>query len=185
MQTMAEPRQITQSQLRKEIVPLVPAGINPDEVMEGVVLSLVPRSERKLPLVVNPFKNDVLYAWSEDDASAMKLALNLFGQITQALLAGHAGLLNMGIAVKEVVCFLIDLKRHHVQVDDPLQIKILLLLRDADAGLSAEQVLARLGAGAPQLADIEQALDSLANAEADSGPRPLVRSDRMIWKILV
>ena len=182
---MSKPRQITLGQLREEITRLIPAGVHLDEVVDGVVLALVPRSERALPLVRNLFKSDVLYAWSEDDASATKLALNLLGEIVPALLTGHAGLLNLGIGIKEIVCFLIDLKRHHVRVDDPLQIKILLLLRDADAGLSSEQIRLRFGAGAPPLADIEQALDSLAHAEADGGLRPLVRSDRMIWKILV
>jgi hypothetical protein len=182
---MSEQRKITLARLREEIAPLVPAGLNLDEVTEGVALALVPRSERTLPLVRNPFKSDVLYAWSEDDASATKLALSLFGEILQALLTGHAGLLNLGIAVKEVVCYMIDLKRHHVRVSDPLQIKILLLLRDADAGLSAEQIRARFGAEALPLAAIEQALDHLAHAEAEGGPRPLVRSDRMIWKNLV
>lgn len=182
---MSEPRKITQNQLREEVGPWVPAGLNADEVIEGVALALVPRAERTLPLLPNPLKSNVLYAWSEDDASATKLGLSLLGELWQALITGHAGLVSLGIAVKEAVCFLIDLKRHHVTVRDPLQIKILLLLRDADAGLSAEQIRARFGAGAPPLADIERALDSLANAEAARGPRPLVRSDRMIWKLLV
>jgi hypothetical protein len=182
---MAEPRQITQSQLREEIAPLVPDGVDTDQVMEGVALALLPRSERRLPLVPNPFKSDVLYAWSEEDASATKLALSLLAELWQALITGHAGLVNLGIAIKEAVCFLIDLKRHHVTVRDPLQIKILLLLRDSDPGLSAEQIRTRFGAGAPKLGEIERALDSLAHAEADGGPRPLVRSNRMIWKILV
>jgi len=176
---------MTRDQLGEEIAPLVPAGVDPNEVMEGVTLALVPRSERKLPLVRVPFKSDMLYAWSEDDASSTKLALNLFGEIAPALLTGHAGLLSLGIAVKEIVCFLIDLKRHHVLVSDPLEIKILLLLRDADNGLSAQQIRAQFKAEPPPLVDIEQALDSLAHAEAHGGPRPLVRSDRMTWKILV
>jgi hypothetical protein len=182
---MSEQRQITLSQLRAEIEPLVPAGINSDEVVEGVALALVPPSERTLPLLRNPLRNDVLYAWSEDDASATKLALSLFAEVAHALLAGHAGLLNVGIAVKEVVSFLIDLKRHYVRVGDPLQIKILMLLRDAKAGLSSEQIVARFGPNAPPLAEIEQALDSLTRTEAEGGPRPLVRSDRMIWKLLL
>ena len=136
---MSELRKLTLNELREEIAPMVPSGIDVDEVAEGVALALVPRSERQLPLVRNPFKNDALYAWSEDDASATKLALGLFGEVFQALFTGHAGLANLGVAVKEVVCFLIDLKRHHVRVSDPLQIKILMLLRDADAGLSVEQ----------------------------------------------
>jgi hypothetical protein len=182
---MSGQRKITASELRDEVAPLVPAGIDPQQVMEGVALALVPRSERTLPLVRNPFASDVMYAWSEDDASATKLALNLLSEVAQALLTGHAGLLNLGIAVKEVVCFLIDLERHHVRVNDPLQIKILLLLRDSDAGLSSGQIRERLGTEAPPLAAIEQALDSLARTEARGGLRPLVRSDRMIWKILV
>jgi hypothetical protein len=182
---MSERREITQKQLREEVAALVPTGIDADQVVEGVALALVPRSKRTLPLVVNPFKNDVLYAWSEDDASATKLALNLLFELGAALFTGHAGLVNLGIGVKETVCFLIDLRRHHVTVRDPLQIKILLLLRDQDTGLSAQEIRARFGTGGPTLGDIEHALHSLADAEAKGGPRPLVRSERTNWKILV
>src|ERR1700730_6243159 len=99
---MSEQRKITASQLREVVTPLVPAGVDPQQVMEGVALALVPRSERTLPLVRNPLKSDVLYAWSEDDASATKLALSLLRELLETLIAGHAGLLNLGIAVKEV-----------------------------------------------------------------------------------
>jgi hypothetical protein len=181
---MADPRKISPSELRKEVEHLVPAGLNADDVIEGVALALVPPSDRKLPLVRNPFRDNVLYAWSEDDASATKLALNLLGELAQALFAGHASLLNLGIATKEVVCFLIDLNRHHVQIRDPLQIKILMLLRDSDTGLSADQMRTRLGSDVP-LPTIEHALDALTQTVAKGGPRPLARRDRTIWKILV
>jgi len=164
---------------------LVRGGIDADEVLAGVALSLVPPSERTLPMIRNPFKSNMLYAWSEDDASATKLGVELLSQLGQGLLAGPTGLLNLGLAVKEVICFLIDLNRHSVRVTDPLQIKLLMLLRDADAGLSAQQLRARFGATAPTLAEIETALDALARAEANGKPRPLVRVDQMMWKILI
>lgn len=183
---MTEQRDISVSELREKVAPLVPRGMDTDEVVAGVALSLVPPSERTLPVVRNPFNSDMAYAWSEDDASATKLALELLSQIAQGLLAGPAGLINLGLAVKEVVCFLVDLKRHSVRVTDPLQIKVLMLLRDADAGLTAQQLRARFGtAEAPELAEIEAALDALARADADGRPKPLVRADRLIWKSLV
>jgi hypothetical protein len=164
---------------------MIPPGVDREQVTEGVALALVPRSERTLPLVRNPLKHDVMYAWSEDDASATKLALSLLGELLQVAVAGHAGLLNLGAALKEIVSFLIELARHHVRIDDPLQIRILLLLRDADSGLSAAQIRERLGAAATSLASVEQALDRLARTQARAGARPLVRVDGMIWKILV
>jgi len=183
---MTEPRNISQDELRAKVVPLVPAGLDTDEVVAGVALSLVPPSKRTLPIVRNPLNSNVVYAWSEDDASATKLALELLSQLGQGLLAGPAGLINLGLAVKEVVCFLIDLKRHNVRLTDPLQIKVLTLLRDAKAGLTALQLRARFGQTAPPtLAEIETALDALVRADADGRPKPLVRADQMIWKCLI
>jgi hypothetical protein len=122
---MTEPRKVNPTELRETIAPWVPDGVDADEVAAGVALSLTPPSERTLPIVQNPF-NKELYAWSAEDASATKLALDLLGELAQGLLAGPAGLINLGLAVKEVVCFLIDLKRHSVRVTDPLQIKMLM-----------------------------------------------------------
>ena len=62
---MAEPRKLSETQLRAEIAPLVPDGIDADEVVGGVVLSLIPPSERTLPIVRNPLTSDMLYAWRE------------------------------------------------------------------------------------------------------------------------
>jgi len=182
---MAEPRKISQAELREVIAPLVPKGIDADEVIAGVALSLVAPSDRTLPIVRNPF-NKKVYAWSEDDASATKLALELLSHLGQGLLAGPAGLLHLGLALKEVVCFLIDLNRNMVSVTDPLQIKLLLLLRDAEGGLAAQQLHARLhSTEGPTLAEIEMALDALSRADAKARPKQLVRADGMIWKILV
>ena len=179
---MLEPREITGVELRQQILPWIPRGLDPDEVAKGVALALVPPGERTYPLVSNPFRRDRLYAWSETDASAVRLALGLLGEIARAVLTGGVDLLSVGVALHEVVTFLIELKRHHVTVIDKLHIKLLLLLRDADGGLSASQILDRLGRGAPPLAEIEQALLDLEHATSEAGPRPLVRRDRMIWK---
>jgi hypothetical protein len=183
---MTEPCKIGQSQLRAGIAPLLPKWIDADDALAGVALSLTPPSERTLPMIRNPLKSNVLYAWSDDDASATKLGLELLSQLGQGLFAGPAGLINLGIAVKETVCFLIDLNRHSVRVTDPLQIKLLMLLRDADGGLSTQQLRTLFGAPtAPTLVEIETALDALARTEAHNKPRPLVRVDQMIWKILI
>ncbi|CAL74580.1 hypothetical protein BRADO0649 [Bradyrhizobium sp. ORS 278] len=181
---MTDQRKMSLSELQNEIEPWLPVGLSAAEVTEGVALALVPPSQRTLPIVRNPLGENELYAWSEDDASATKLALKLLGELMSALFSGHASLLNLGIATKEVVSFLIDIYRHHVQVRDPLQIKILLLLRDVEEGLSADQIWTRLGPD-ESIATIEQALDALTQTVAKGGPRPLVRCDRTIWKILV
>jgi hypothetical protein len=106
-------------------------------------------------------------------------SLRSLGELVHALFAGHASLLNLGIATKEVVCFLIDLNRHHVQTRDPLQIKILTLLRASDAGLSADQIRTRLGSDVP-LPTVEHAPDALTQTVAKGGSRALVRCDRTI-----
>lgn len=183
---MTKPREISRDELREKVAPLVPNGFDANEVIAGVALSLVPPSKRTLTIVRNPFKSNVLYAWSEDDASATKLALELLSQLGQGLLAGPAGLINLGLAVKEIVCFLIDLKRHSVRVSDALQIKVLILLHDAKAGLTAQQLRDRFGKEeAPSLPEIETALDALVRADVDGRLKPLVRKDQMIWKSLV
>jgi hypothetical protein len=183
---MTGSREISHDELREEISPWLPSGIDSDEALAGVALALVPPSQRTLPIVRNPFQSGVLYAWSTDDASATKLALKLLSQLGQGLLAEPTGLINLGLAIKEVICFLIDLKRHSVQVVDPLQIKVLMLLRNSDSGLSAQQLSYRFGGSSPpSLSEIDNALDALVRAEADGRPKPLVRVDRMIWKSLV
>lgn len=183
---MTSSREISPDELREEILPWIPSGIDSDEALAGVALALVPPSQRTLPIVRNPFQSGVLYAWSSDDASATKLALELLSQLGQGLLAGPTGLVNLGLAAKEVICFLIDLKRHSVKLDDPLQIKVLMFLRDSDSGLSAQQLKDRFGkVRPPSLSEIDTALDALVRAEASGGPKPLIRVDRMIWKSLV
>ena len=174
--------QLTYTALRERISPLIPPGIDRDEVTEGVLLALTPSSERQLPFI--KLKDDALYAWSEEDASATKLGLELLGETITALLA-DGGLVSLGMAIKDIVSFLIDLRRHHTKVADPLQIKVLLVLRKAATGLTAIKIRERLGAAAPTLVEVEDALRALAKAESRSGPRPLVRDDQTIWKILI
>src|SRR5262245_55850007 len=184
---MPVPREISADQLRETITPWVPRGFEHEEVVAGVELSLAPRSERTLPVVKNPFKGNVVYAWSEDDASATKLALELLSQLGQGLLAGPTALINVGLGIKDVVCFLVDLQRHSVRLTDPLQINLLMLLREADGGLTAEQLRARFRSKeeAPSPAKIETALEALKHADSKAGSKALVRADQMIWKSLV
>ncbi len=183
---MTDVRELTRDQLRKEIKSMAPEGLDVEEALAGVVLSQTPASERTLPLIRNPFGKKSLYAWSEDDASVVKLALELLGQLVEGVAAGQAGLVNLGMGLKEIVCFLIDLRRHGVWVTDPLQIKILLSLHDADTGLTLQQLRDRLSnVGAPATAEILAALHALEHADAKSGPKPLVRADMTIWKSLV
>jgi hypothetical protein len=184
--TKSQPREVTLSDLRNEIAPLVPKDISPDEVAEGIALSLVPPSERTYPLIKNYLREGTVYAWSSDDASVAKLTLGVLAEGLGALLKGDFGLITLGMSIKELVCFLMDLYRHYVTVRDPLQIKILMLLKDADPGLSATQIQARLGGAlAVPLMEVETALQSLEKVESRAGARPLVRSDQLIWKILV
>ena len=183
---MLQPRNVTLSDLRNEIAPLVPKDVSLDEVAEGIALSLVPPAQRTYPLVKNLLKKDTLYAWSSDDASVAKLVLGVLAEGLAALLKGDVGLVALGMTVKELVCYLMDLYRHYVEVRDPLQIKILMLLKDAHPGLSATQIQARFGGalGVP-LVEVEKALQSLEKVESRAGTRPLVRCDQLIWKILV
>jgi hypothetical protein len=179
---VAEPGTVSQEELRKKVTPLTPAGLDPDEVLAGVALSLTPPEKRTLPIV--PIGR-VTYAWSEDDASATKLGLELLSRLAEGLLAGPAGLLQIGFAVKDVVCFLIDVTRHSVQLTDPLQIKLLMMLHDAKSGQTARELRDRLGPTPPDLKEIEAALHALADAETRGRPKALVRADHMTWKCLL
>ena len=118
---MTATRKISQDELREKVAPLVPDGIDTaTRWSQGSRFRWYhPRSRTRLDRPGIPFKDNVLYAWSDDDASATKLALELLSQLGQGLLAGPGGLVNLGLAVKEVVCFLVDLKRHSVQCRGP------------------------------------------------------------------
>jgi hypothetical protein len=183
---MTDLQKLTRDQLRNEIQPLVPKGVDAEEVIEGFLLSQTPPSERTLPIIRNPFGQKSLYAWSSDDASVLKLAMEVFARLSEGLVEGHPIWLTLGIGLKEIVCFLIDLRRHGVSVTNPLHIKVLLALHDAKTGLTVQQLRDRLvSAGAPTTAQIVDALRALERADAKSGPKPLVHADLMTWKSLV
>jgi hypothetical protein len=184
---MTDTRELTQDQLRNEIERLVPKGVDVDQVMEGFVLSQTPASERTLPIIRNPFGQEFLYAWSSDDASILKLVMELLGRLVEGLASGpHAFWVPLGLGLKDIVCFLIDLKRHGVWVTDPLQIKVLLALRGAKTGLTVQQLRDRLApAGAPQAAQVLSALHALEHSDAQSGPKPLVHANLTTWRSLV
>jgi hypothetical protein len=183
---MTDVLKLTRDQLRNEIQPLVPKDVKVEDVIEGFVLSQTPPAERTLPIVRNPFGQKSLYAWSSDDASILKLVMELLGQLAEGVAAGHAGWFHLGLGLKEVVCFLIDLRRHGVSVTNPVQIKVLLALHDAKTGLTVQQLHDRLAdSGAPTIAQIMDALHALEHADAKSGPKPLVHPDMTTWKSLV
>jgi hypothetical protein len=132
----------------------------------------------------------VVYAWRESDASVTKTALEVLSQLGQSFLLGPSGIANLGVALKELVCFLIELRRQRVRVSDPIEISVLLLLHKTPSGLTSTGIRQRLveahrGEGAPSLSEVENALDRLANAVAATGPKELVRADGQIWKSLV
>ncbi len=99
---------------------------------------------------------------------------------------------HLGTALKPLVCFLVELYRHRVRVSDPTEVATLLVLHKAGSGLTAAKTRRRLaeadGAKAPSLLDVERALGRLAKAETATKPpepKPLVRLDGQVWKILV
>ncbi len=183
---MIDLQNLTRDQLRKEIQPLVPKNVDPEEVIEGFLLSQTPPSGRTLPIIRNPFGEKTLYAWSSDDASVLKLVMEVFAHLSEGVVEGHPICLTLGIGLKEIVCFLIDLRHHGVSVTNPLQVKVLLALHDTKTGLTVQQLRDRLvGAGAPTTTQIVDALRALEHADAKSGPKPLVHADLMTWKSLV
>jgi hypothetical protein len=183
---MTDTRELTRDQLRDQIEPLVPKGLDAEEITEGFLLSQIPASQRTRPIIPNPFGQKSLYAWSEDDASVLKLVMELLGRLVEGVGSGQAFWVPIGLGVKDIVCFLVDLRRHGVWVTDAMQIKVLLALRQAKAGLTAQQLRDRLApAGAPQAAQILAALHALERTDAQSGPKPLVRADLTTWRSLV
>lgn len=187
---MAPADRINQSQLLEMVAPFVPEGVNPEEVASGVGIALTPPEDLTLPVESDLFRRNVLYAWREEDASATKLTLDVLGHVWGAAMSGSGGIVNLGIAIKELVAFLIQLHRHRVRIDDPLKIALLLRLRESAAGLTAAQLADRLKGIkdpdiSPSVREIEAALKALENEQAKGGPKALVRADGLLWKSLV
>jgi hypothetical protein len=182
---------ISREQLLELVAPFVPQGVAPEEVASGVGIALTPPGDLTLPLERDLFHwKDVVYAWREEDASATKLALEVLGEVWGALISGPEGVVHLGIAIKELVAFLVELHRHRVRIDDPLKIAVLFILRENSAGLTAAQIAERLRgfkgrAEPPAVAEIETILKALANEQAKGGPKALVRADGLVWKSLV
>jgi hypothetical protein len=131
-----------------------------------------------------------VYAWREEDASATKLALEVFAQLFGSVVSGPAAIASLGIAIKELVAFLVVLHRHRVRIDDPLKIAVLLMLRENSAGLTALQIAEHLRsfkgrAEPPTVSEIETTLKALEKEQAKAGPKALVLADGLVWKSLV
>jgi hypothetical protein len=181
---------LTKQQLKEQLSASIPNDMNIDQVMAGVLLALKPPDERTRPVELGIGKPDVVYAWHESDASVTKLALEVLAQLGLSFLSGPSGVANLGVALKELVCFLVQLNRHRVRVSDPIEISVLLLLNDARAGLTSKMIRQKLADAhgsevAPKLSEVEDALARLANSASSTGPKPLVRADGQIWKSLV
>jgi len=187
---MDEPSEwLTREQLGERLRASIPSGMDPDQVLAGVLLTLKDPGERTRP-IAHQIGKPVIYAWHESDASATNTALDVLAQLGLSTLLGPAGIGNLGVALKELVSFLVKLHRHRVRVSDPVEVSVVLLLHDAGSGLTSWEIRQRLvrahGAQvAPSLADVESALERLANASARTGPKALVRADAQVWKSLV
>jgi hypothetical protein len=168
-----------------------PEGVDPNAVAFGIAMAITPPEELVLPVEQDLLHwGKVIYAWHEEDASATDLALEVLPHILGVFKPGPEGLISLGVSLKELVAFLVNLHRHRVRIADPLKIAVLLKLRDSDAGLTASQIAKRLPAieghnAPPSVLDVEAALHALENEKAKSGPKPLVRADGAIWKSLV
>lgn len=187
---MSEPIEwLTLEQLTERLGSFIPNGADKDQVIAGVILSLKSSEEKIRPLERGLLESGVVYAWHESDASVTKLALDVLGELGLSFFESN-GLSNLGSALKELVCFLIQLHRHRVRVSNPVEVSVLLILHGEPSGLTATQILkklagANLGNPPPSRLDVDDALDRLAKATAASGPKPLVRRDQLTWKSLV
>ena len=183
----AEPEKLTRVQLKQRLLPLIPQGADPDDVTTAVTLALTSESERIRPLARALGEDDVVYAWREADASLVTAALGTLCHLGMAFWTGPMG---FGFALRELLLFLIQLQKHRVRVEEPLEVSILLLLHEVKQGLSAVAIRKRFiqakGADtAPSLAEINQALDQLARATSPAGPKAVVLHDGHRWKSLV
>lgn len=181
---------ISRDQLLELVASYVPEGMDPEEVASGIGMALTPPGDLTLPVERDLLRRHVVYAWREEDASATKLALEVLGHLWGAAMAGSGGIVNLGVAIKELVAFLVTLHRQRVRIDDPLKIAVLLRLRESIGGLTAPQIAERLAGlkgreKPPTVAEIKTTLKALENEQTKSGSKALVRADGLIWKSLV
>jgi hypothetical protein len=185
--------QITRQQVAERLRSSIPKGVDANQVIDGVLLSLTPPDQRTRPierdLGAALGNRKVLLAWYEADASIIKTALEVLSELGLSFISEA---MHWGVALKPLVCFLVELHRHRVRVSDPTEVATLLVLHKAGSGLTAGEIRKRIaeadGAKAPSLSDVEGALDRLAKAETSTKPpetKPLVRLDGQIWKSLV
>jgi hypothetical protein len=188
---MNEPTErLTRQQLINRIQNSIPDQMDADQVIDGVILALKPAEERTRPLERGIGRSGVVYAWHESDASVTNMALEVLTQLGLSFLTGPAGVANLGVALKELICFLIQLNRHRVRVSDPVEVSVLLVLADTHSGLTSLDIRQKLVKAhgrdnSPSLSDVEKALARLANSVSATSHRPLVRADGQIWKSLV
>ncbi len=181
---------LTGHQLKKRLKASIPNDMDVDEIMAGVMIALRSPAERTRPIELGIGKSDVVYAWHESDASVTKMALEVLTQLGLSFISGPSGVANLGVALKELVCFLIRLNRHRVRVTDPVEVSVLLLLNDARSGLTSKKIRQKLvdahgSEVAPNITEIENALARLADSPSTTGPKSLVRVDGQTWKSLV
>src|SRR6185369_17349050 len=86
-------------------------------------------------------KPNVLYAWHESDASITKTALEVLSELGLSFISGAV---TLGVALKPLVCFLVELHRHRVRVSDPTEVSTLLVLDKARSGLTSAEIRKRL-----------------------------------------
>jgi hypothetical protein len=153
-------------------------------------MALTPPKDLTLPVERDLVRRNVLYAWREEDASATKVALDVLAQLWGAAVSGTGGFANLGVAIKDLVAFLVNLHRHRVRIDDPLKIAVLLILRENSGGLTAPQIAERVRGmkgreAPPSVSEVEATLKALENENAKGGPKALVRPDGLVWKSIV
>src|SRR5262249_51321587 len=177
---------LTRPQISDRVRPWLPNWVSADEATSGVLLSLRPPDQRTRAVEKSLNEPGVVYAWREEDASATKLAFEVLAHLGEAVVTGPHGILKLGFALKDLVCFLIDLHRHRVRISDPVEVSVLLSVRQSPDGLTSEAIRQRLSAAqAPTLTQIEDALERLSAAPSAGGPKELVRAYGQKWKCLV
>jgi hypothetical protein len=182
--------QLTRQQLADRLSASLPVWVSPSEAISGVILSTRKPEERTRAVEKSLNEAGVVYAWREEDASATKLAFDVLGHLGEAAVTGSHGIVKLGFALKELVSFLMDLGRHRVRLTDPLEISLLMMVRESAAGMTSDAMRQRFvdnhGADkAPTLTQIEDALAHLSKAHSAGGQKELVRADRQTWKCLV
>jgi len=174
-------KNLTLAQFRAEFDQWIPSQAPTDEVIAGVASAL---SDRTRPIERGLGDSETLYAWSSEDVPVVQPALKLLGELISG---GFLSPKFLGVALSELVAFLIKLRKNRAEIRDPKLIAVLLTLRDGPAGgMSASDIAAVLAkASNPPLTernDVETALDDLATAGKHGRPHPLVERSSNLWR---